>query len=143
MAYESLSAKVEQLCSFFGIGTAMLASLLNLTQGCLEEAILPQPDSILRFSPARLQEAALHIDGLHVVADVFARKGVSGRIGINLLVEPLELGEPPQGGAPEKETLLFKIVDRGLGADELRTWAGRAVEALDHFRYGGGSGDGG
>ena len=142
MAYESLSAKVEQLCSFFGIGTAMLASLLNLTQGCLEEAILPQPDSILRFSPARLQEAALRIDGLHVVADVFARKGVSGRIGINLLVEPLELVEP-QGGAPEKETLLFKIVDQGLGAEELRTWAGRAVTALDHFRHGGGSGDGG
>ena len=119
MAYESLSVKVDHLCAFFGIGTAMLASLVNVTQGCLEEAARARPDSILHCPAASLQNTARRIDGLYAVADVFAEKGLSGRVGLNLLVEPLD---------DTQESLLGKIVDSGLAEDELRTWAKRIVE---------------
>ena len=119
MAYESLSVKVDHLCAFFGIGTAMLASLVNVTQGCLEEAALARPDSILHFPSILLQNTARRIDGLYAVADVFAENGLSGRVGLNLLVEPLD---------DTQESLLGKIVDSGLAEDELRTWAKRIVE---------------
>lgn len=116
----SVADAVEWLTGYLGVSAAMLASLLNLTEQTLLAAALPPgADAKYNRPPAAKRKAERRVLALNELARGAALCGVNGRIFLNIVNEPMDMGL----GEGDSPSILGLVVDEDLSHEALKSLA--------------------